>query len=283
MKTLVIPDVHQRIYAVRRILCDENDYDEVVFLGDWFDSFLEPPDIQGMEESAEYLRHLAFDHHNKDKFVFLVGNHDLCYIFNNNGPSARHVSKTIKYYCSGFTATKARKFRKAFFDRGIKDDFFIERFKLAHRSQNWTFSHAGIIPQHFPYGYNIDQLVNELLPDVWRNFRNLEYTHNWLVSGAGISRGGCHAVGGVTWCDWNMEFNASDMVGKQVCGHTHVREPSCEAINTDYESWNLDTEKDYGIIIDGRMTTKPIPAADSRRGLNKRAIEILAHDTLRWD
>jgi hypothetical protein len=26
------------------------------------------------------------------------------------------------------------------------------------------------------------------------------------------------------------------------------------------ESWNIDTEKDYGVIINGMMTTRPIPS-----------------------
>ena len=259
MKTIVIPDVHQRVSSVRHILNAETNYDEVVFLGDWFDSFYEPPKVTAFEETCEYLRHLVLDHHNKDKFVFLLGNHDIGYIYENKNYSDKAISKTLKYFCSGFTASKAKKFRHQFFDRGLKDEFFTEHFKPAHRTQGWTLSHAGIVLEHFPYGYSIDQLVNELLPDVWRNFRNLEYNHNWLISGAGVCRGGWCKVGGVTWCDWNMEFNASPDIGKQICGHTTTKEPSVLAMNTDYESWNLDTEKDYGIIIDGRMTTKRIP------------------------
>lgn len=259
MRTLVIGDVHQRVDSVKSILEAEKSYDEVVFLGDWFDSFYEPPKVAGFEETCEYLKHLVLEHPNKDKFVFLIGNHDLSYIYENKDFSDKSISKTLKYFCSGFTKSKAKKFRHAFFNNGLKDEFFFNNFKFAHRSQNWTFSHAGVIIDHFPYGYSIDRLVNELLPDIWRNFRNLEYNHNWLISGAGVCRGGWHKVGGVTWCDWNMEFNASPDIGKQVCGHTTVREPSVLAMNTDYESWNLDTEKDYGIITDGRFTTKRIP------------------------
>ncbi len=259
MKTIVIPDVHQRVDAVRHILTKEKNYDEVIFLGDWFDSFFEPPKVTGFEETCKYLRHLVLEHHNKDKFVFLLGNHDVSYIYENKNFSHKPISKTLKYFCSGFTTSKARKFRHQFFDNGLKDDFFTKHFKPAHRSQQWTFSHAGIQPEHFPYGYDIDRLVNELLPDVWKNFRNLEYNHNWLISGAGISRGGTYKIGGLTWCDWNMEFKASSMIGKQVLGHTTVREPSVEAMNTDYETWNLDTEKDYAIILDGRLSTKLIP------------------------
>ena len=43
MKTIVIPDVHQRINNVKWVLENEKDYDEVVYLADWFDSFYDPP------------------------------------------------------------------------------------------------------------------------------------------------------------------------------------------------------------------------------------------------
>jgi predicted phosphodiesterase len=45
MKTIVIPDIHQRVSSVRYILNTETNYDEVVFLGDWFDSFYDPPKV----------------------------------------------------------------------------------------------------------------------------------------------------------------------------------------------------------------------------------------------
>lgn len=258
MKTLVIPDVHQRVDSVKWILENEKNYDEVVFLGDWFDSFFEPPKVAGFEETCEYLKFLILEHPEKEKFVFLLGNHDISYIYENKDYSVHRISKTIKYFCSGFTASKAKKFRHAFFDHGLKDDFFLKNFKIAHQTQGFTLSHGGISIRHFPYGYTIDRFVNELLPDVWRNFRNLEYNHNWVISGAGYHRGGNHAIGGILWHDWNAEFNSSIDTGKQIVGHTTVTEPDCIHMNTPLECWNLDTEKYYGIIIDGRLTTKKI-------------------------
>lgn len=257
--TIVIPDVHQRIDNVKRILEKEKAYDEVVFVGDYFDSFLDPPKIAGFEETCEYLKHLILEHPNKDKFVFLLGNHDLPYIYENRDYSIHRISKTLKYFCSGFTISKAKKFRRCFFDQGLKDQFFFKNFKVAHRTQGWILSHAGISIRHFPYGYTIDRFIDELLPDVWKNFRNLEYNHNWLLSGAGIHRGGYHPIGGILWQDWYGEFYSSIDIGKQIVGHTHVKEPDCIHFNTPLECWNLDTEKDYGIIIDGRLITKKIP------------------------
>ena len=130
MKTLVIPDVHQRVDSVKSIFENEKDYDEVVFLGDWFDSFFDPPKVAGFEETCEYLKYLVLEHPNKDKFVFLLGNHDISYIYENKDLSCNRISKTLKYFCSGFTTSKAKKFRHAFFDHGLKDDFFLNILKL---------------------------------------------------------------------------------------------------------------------------------------------------------
>ena len=263
MKTLVIPDVHQRIESVKSILDAEKDYDEVVFLGDWVDSFYEPPKVAGFEQTCEYLKYLVLEHPNKDKFVFLIGNHDLSYIYENKNFSPNPISKTLKYYCSGFTISKARKFRRVFFDHGLKDDFFFTHFKFAHQTQGWTLSHAGISIKFFPYGYTMDRFVNELLPDVWKNFRNLEYNHNEIISAAGYHRGGSHPVGGVIWHDWRAEFHPILETGKQIVGHTTIKDPECIHMKTPLECWNLDTEKDYGVIIDGRLITKKIPIQKS--------------------
>jgi hypothetical protein len=284
MKTLVVPDVHQRVSVVKSILEAESNYDEVVFLGDWFDSFHEPPKVAGFEETCEYLKHLILEHPNKHKFVFLLGNHDISYIHENRDSSSKRISKNTKYFCSGFTTCKAKKFRHAFFDHGLKDNFFVEHFKIAHLTQGFVLSHAGISIRHFPYGYSKERFVNELLPDVWRNFRNLEYNHNWVISGAGYHRGGNHAIGGVLWMDWNGEFNPCIDTGKQIMGHTTVRAPDCMHMNTLMECWNLDTEKDYGIIWDGRMTTKPVPAQSFNNKLSSRVANLSDHGgTLRHD
>jgi hypothetical protein len=257
VKTLVIADIHQKIHIADKVLAAEKDYDEVVFLGDWFDSFQEPPIVAGFEETCDYLRGLITDHPQRKKFVFLPGNHDMGYIFHNNGPSSRSVSRGGAYYCSGFTRTKAKKFRHAFYDKGCQDAFFIANFKPAHQSQGFTFSHAGIHPAHIPVGQTVKSLVEDILPEVWKNFRRLDtQPHNWLLSGAGRARGGQCTVGGITWLDWHMEFVKDESLGRQIMGHTKLNEPDCRAMGTNAESWNLDTEQDYAVITDGRLVTK---------------------------
>ena len=107
-----------------------------------------------------------------------------------------------------------------------------------------------------PYGHTVNQVIDEVIPDVWLNFRNVVYRHNALISAVGVARGGQDNIGGLLWLNYYNEFNASPDIGKQVFGHSYVPEPTATALNTEYESWNMDTNlKDYAIIRDGRLTT----------------------------
>jgi len=258
MTTLIIPDVHQDIQSVKKIFAveDLNSFDEVIFLGDWFDSFYEPPKVASFKDTCLFVRDLVWENNKNKKMVFLVGNHDLAYIYNNKKGGYTSVAPSITYWCSGVTKSKIGTFRQVFYDKGLKDDWFLENFKIAHRSQGWIFSHAGMVNRQIPYGFTVDQVIDEVLPDVWLNFRNVAYRQNALISAVGVARGGQDNTGGLLWLDYHNEFHASSDIGKQVFGHSYVPEPTATAMNTDYESWNLDTNlKDYAKIRDGRLTT----------------------------
>jgi len=258
MTTLIIPDVHQDIQSVKKIFAveDLNSFDEVIFLGDWFDSFYEPPKVASFKDTCLFVRDLVWENNKNKKMVFLVGNHDLAYIYNNKKGGYTSVAPSITYWCSGVTKSKIGTFRQVFYDKGLKDDWFLENFKIAHRSQGWIFSHAGIVNRQIPYGFTVDQVIDEVLPDVWLNFRNVAYRQNALISAVGVARGGQDNTGGLLWLDYYNEFHASPDIGRQVFGHSYVPEPTATAMNTEYESWNLDTNlKDYAKIRDGRLTT----------------------------
>jgi len=260
MKTLVIPDVHQYIEGVLKIFKAEDidSFDEIIFLGDWFDSFHEPPRVASFKYTCLFLRDLVWRNKN-GKIIFLVGNHDLAYIYNNKKSGYTSVAPSITYWCSGVTKSKISTFRQVFYDKGLKDDWFVKNFKIAHCSQGWIFSHAGMVNSQIPYGHTVNQVVDEVIPDVWLNFRNVAYCQNALISAIGVARGGQDHTGGLLWLDYYNEFFASPDIGRQVFGHSYVPEPTATALNTEYESWNLDTNlKDYAIIRDGRLTTRRI-------------------------
>ena len=268
MKTIVIADIHQRTKDIEIVLKREKDYDEVIFLGDWFDSFFEPPEVSSFGDTCQYLKYLMLEHPHKEKFVFLVGNHDINYIYHNDKLSREPVATTGTYFCSGFTKEKAIEFRRHFFDQGLKDTLFFEKFKMAHHSQNFIFSHAGLDPRHIPASQTSREVVETILPDAWKNFRNNNHPHNWLISAAGYCRGGMHPIGGVLWLDWRREFSPSEKVGRQIVGHTTMKAPTVEAQGSKSESWNLDTEAHYGIVIDGSLEINSIKK--KKKELSKR-------------
>lgn len=268
MKTIVIPDIHQKTHLVKEILEQEPSYDEVVFLGDWFDSFESPPIVSSFQETCQFLRSLILESEKRDKFVFLIGNHDLSYIYYNNGKSNEKIPEIDGYYCSGFDETKAKEFRSVFFDKGLKDEFFHKHFKLAHQSQGFVLSHAGIHPSFLKQEERMETLVTEVLPKIWSEFRNHSHPRNTILSGAGYARFGNVPIGGLVWLDWRVEFETNQKTGKQIVGHTHVKEPDVKYLNTKLESWNIDTEKDYGIILNGKFSTKKI----NNRAVKKKSL-----------
>ncbi len=256
----MVPDIHQRIASVSSILSAESSADEFVFLGDWFDCWdSSSPGTASFDETCRYLRSLMTSHPRSSRFVFLLGNHDLPYIYQNSASSRSAVKGAERYACSGFSRSKARAFRKAFYDHGYRDKLFLEKFRIAHRSQGITLSHAGIHASHLLKGEAVEEMVLYRLPSIWLNFRNAAYSGNGLLSDCGKCRGGSETRGGLLWLDWNMEFAHSERLGRQIVGHTHVPEPECRAMGTPSESWDIDTGRNYGVIIDGRVVLREIP------------------------
>ena len=252
---LILPDWHQNYLFCDAILNKEGARaDKIIFLGDEFDSFKSPPEVYSFKKTCKVLKYLIKEHIYKDKFIFILGNHTLSYIYNNNKSGYQSTAIIPRYYCSGVTKSKISDFRKEFFNHGLCDDFFIKHFKLAYKLDGWLFSHAGVANGHIPYGHSIDRFVEEVCPAAWSNFRNLSFNYNYLLSDVGENRGGDARIGGMVWQDWKTEFFASQDIGRQVMGHTTVSKPEVKGEGTDYESWNIDCGQSwYGIIENGKF------------------------------
>jgi len=79
MKRIVIGDPHGRWGYVKQIY-DKEQPDEVIILGDYFDSF--DIDVYTQKDSYENIIALRKEHlkMNKGRFVMLIGNHDMHYM-----------------------------------------------------------------------------------------------------------------------------------------------------------------------------------------------------------
>ena len=254
-KTLIIPDIHQDFDFVDRCFEAVPEFDECIFLGDYFDSFKGVPDVYGFRESCRKLKNLILEHPQKDKFIFLVGNHDMHYIYQNKKSGRSSVVGTTRYFCSGVTKSKISDFRREFFDKNLRDDFFFEKFKLVYRAHGWTFSHAGIIVDKIPPYRPVNEFIESDIPEAFFNFRDETRPQNYIISDVGVSRYGNAGTGGILWCDWNYDFSESSAVGKQIVGHTTCHRPAVLSPGTNKESWNLDCLQGWcAVINEGKLT-----------------------------
>ncbi len=194
MKTIIIGDIHNHTEGILEYLSTQK-YDEVVWLGDFFDNFFDTPEIAG--ETARFVKKLLEDPRNKLCF----GNHDMPYAF----PFNKFLA------CPGFTNEKCSAVRQ------ILDQNDFNQFKLFYFTNDFYLSHAGINAHLFsdplkgvtPSG--ITEKCNEALLMAAGGQKTLYLE-------AGRDRGGREKHGGITWMDWHS-LKPIDGIN-QVVGHT---------------------------------------------------------------
>lgn len=252
MKSIAISDIHQDIWRVEELLKRET-YDEIVFLGDWFDTHRRRQDSRtsGFGETCDFLIWLITQHENRNKFVFLPGNHDMAYIYMNH---KRPTSPDNPYYSSGGSRTKIRTFQHKFAKVGKGDDFFLKHFRPFFQTQGYTLSHAGIHPRFCINGVDTFKCH---ITEAWLNFRNVAHPHNNLIRDVGYSRGGDSPTGGILWLDWRDEYAPNTYVGKQIVGHTSVAEATVREFGTPTEAWDIDAGG-YIVIENGNVKPKEL-------------------------
>ena len=130
--------------------------------------------------------------------IHLLGNHDLSYIF----PTNAHL------WCPEFSGEKCLAIEAELKEAPVK------RMRLAWTAGGWLFSHAGFNPG-IAAGANAATLVrraNALLPKLAE-----DHYEPWVAPG--MARGGLEKIGGLTWLDWEREFEPIAGLN-QVVGHT---------------------------------------------------------------
>jgi hypothetical protein len=254
MRTLIIPDVHQRIDRVKNIVKSEK-FDLLVSLGDWFDNFHDTP--KDAEATAEYILELYSEL--KDNFIWLLGNHDVGYVF----PLVFGA-----YRCSGMTLPKMKVISEVFKGRLDKDKLKLCYVNKTHNTP-LVMSHAGLAKQLFTHPLEnevrvdyIEEKCNQALLDCVQGKE-----HPILM--AGKSRGGSEDYGGITWQDWFHDFKPVQGIS-QIVGHTPFHypiltwkpnpiRPSDRLLDAgvvycinDYEKFNLnlDTHSNHYAVLD---------------------------------
>lgn len=236
MTTIVISDIHNSVDWIESTLAElytKYTYDEVVFLGDYFDSFGD--NFTHALKTAKWLKQ-SLEQKNR---VHLMGNHDMPYRFPYNEA----------VWCPGYHPSKKETIRSVL----TAEDW--DKCKGAYYSNGFVFSHAGFHPDVITC-----PVTGPLSPEalVSAAADGLEQIKSGLANALYLpgSRMGEARIGGITWADWDDEAVVYPGIS-QVVGHTpgkFVRE-----LQTPEDvMFALDTRnKHIGVIIDGKITFIP--------------------------
>ncbi len=214
MKTLILPDLHNRFVTAQRII-DSVPHDKCIFLGDYFDSFGDT--YQDANNTAVWLREVAME---DPKNVFLCGNHDQHYFWPHND----------FFKCSGYSDAKKDAIQRIL-NRQNTDNF--SKFQFFYIEQGFLLTHAGLdnsLWKDMKRVFTEDgsktklEFVAEVLPHwVEQAKKDIGLNRKVELLGAGWDRGGMQQVGGINWVDFS---NLSPVQGvNQIVGHTPHRVP----------------------------------------------------------
>lgn len=214
MRTLIVPDVHENIEQVIRVLAVES-FDKAVFLGDWVDRFKTQPG--NLDDTIRWL----YKNVDNEDFTFLYGNHDLPYAFS--------------VYDLGCSGHQSDPLIGTFF----KSDIAKKNFRLFADVDGWVLSHAGFTDKNI---HTRNSVAQDAITHLEKG-----YMHH-LVE-AGMSRGGRQPVGGCTWLDFRDEFEPVEGF-RQIVGHSRGEMPRRNGMNFCIDTGL----KHYAIIEDGKLS-----------------------------
>jgi len=243
---VIIPDVHQDIAWVKRILAQETEADLFVFLGDYFDSHLALKHRTSTAATCRFL--IDLQKHLGERIVFLLGNHDIQYLEARRDCLRHHVPRHLSYRCgSAFKASAAAKIAKHL------PTVFWSNARLFVEVNGWLLSHAGVHSSFWPKRPSVAESLISIQSECEHALRDINHTNDPLLQ-AGLVRGGEARNGGITWQDWNDEFR-DDLPLPQIVGHTSNPNGARQL----GRSWCIDGGQTcYGILTSAGLTTRVV-------------------------
>ena len=243
-RCLIIPDVHQNIAWVDRVLAQETECDLVVFLGDYFDTRTPLKMRTGVSATCAYLMKTWQELGRRS--VFLLGNHDVQYLEAKPACDQHRTPRNLCYKCgSAYTHAAATKVAK-----GLSAEFWSNA-RLFISVNGWLLSHAGVASALWPQQISAVDSLTALDAEATRALTTMRKGPHPLLQ-AGAVRGGDAAVGGITWQDWDEEF-LDTLPCPQIVGHT----ASDLGARQKGRSWCLDgSQTCYGELTGENLTVK---------------------------
>jgi len=180
-------------------------WDKIIFVGDYFDSFV----IGNLEMKTVFADIIRLKRAFMDKIVLLIGNHDLHYI-------------DSKHRCSGFRPEMYYDFNDTL--RENRD-----LFKAAHQEGTFLWTHAGLTDSMWNLHCmpRLTQAKKEGVydPTELKYDEALQFLYEMQfmpIFWAGRGRGGYSSVPGIFWAD-KRELIKDPLKGiNQIVGHTPV-------------------------------------------------------------
>lgn len=197
---LIIPDVHGRSFWRSAVYGDE--YDHVIFLGDYMDPYMYYEMISEREAYNEFLAILKYKLEHPKDCTLLLGNHDLHYLWPDRECSRRND-------------------RQGDFLHDIYE-MFLDQFLLAYEvdamGKKILFSHAGILK-----GWLDDCHMRFSLNDYNELMNQGSFGRLWKIS---HYRGGYDTFGSPVWADYREHQHSEPLQGYyQIFGHTLLERP----------------------------------------------------------
>lgn len=224
MRTLVVPDIHEEIDRLLKILTLFGPplVDQIVFLGDLFDSFRKGH----TEAMVEWFRGAVHE----PRYRWCIGNHDIHY---------------MTPYCRGFECSGYTEWKDVAINHRVDVEHWRGVGRLSIQVGRYLLSHAGYHPSMLKFRKVEGPALRLAYQD------NTKLIPPLLMPGA--RRGGLPGdIGGPTWLDW-ADFE--DIQGlPQIVGHT----PDT-IVRKKGESYCLDTMLHHVGIIEDDNELQVVP------------------------
>jgi predicted phosphodiesterase len=196
MKWITIGDIHGRDNWKS---IDINQYDKVIFMGDYVDGREELDELKNLEEIIDLKLNYP------DKVVLLVGNHDLQYHW--------HSSRRLRVYKEKYAFDYQRLFKQ-----------YEEHFQLSYYAFEHLWVHAGITTRWLQFmqmhGHDFSECKTK---DLSLQLNHLFEKDCKELYSVGKARGGLD-VGGPFWADIS-ELRMSAAPIHQIVGHNKTETP----------------------------------------------------------